>query len=474
MAATTPSILVLGGNFAGLGAAQKIRKYAGDEVRITVIDRKTYLLFVPNISGDVFEGRDPAMNQRMDLVETLAHDDIDFIHGEVGAIDVATKRVSFTPFERPGAELEAIDYDYLVIAVGNRLAFDRIEGFADHGHSVTDIFHGNRLRAYLEHDYAGGPIAAGSARFHQGGGADGLEPYPGGSIPRAMAACEGPPIEIMLSAATWLKNHGFGGAEKVTVFTPAKTIAEDAGEKVVEQLLNIATEMGFHYVNNGKDITRLTAEGIELANGTTIEAELKIVLPDWVAHDFLVGLPICDSMGFREDRFADAQSALSRSFRSGRLRGCYHTQTRRYRASTMRYCRTADRHGSGQDECQGYQPPIATGRVLHRRHGRPAGFLYPIEQLVRRRRAGPKNGAYRAFFEAGISQSVFPAPRQSTVLGTRFQRAFAGKDPCVTSLLRRGALTALPRTKSRSARASPLASKSLAPPRHIPLSNHSR
>jgi len=298
MAATTPSILVLGGNFAGLGAAQKIRKYAGDDVRITVLDRKTYLLFVPNISGDVFEGRDPAMNQRMDLVETLAHDDIDFIHGEVGAIDVATKSVSFTPFERPGAEPEAIDYDYLVIAVGNRLAFDRIEGFAEHGHSVTDIFHGNRLRAYLEHDYAGGPIAVGSARFHQGDGADGLEPYPGGSIPRAMAACEGPPIEIMLSAATWLKNHGFGDAEKVTVFTPAQTIAEDAGEKVVEQLLNIATEMGFHYVNNGKDITRLTAEGVELANGTTIEAELKIVLPDWVAHDFLIGLPICDSMGF--------------------------------------------------------------------------------------------------------------------------------------------------------------------------------
>lgn len=35
-----PHVLVLGGNFAGLGAAQEIRKYAGDSVDITLIDRK--------------------------------------------------------------------------------------------------------------------------------------------------------------------------------------------------------------------------------------------------------------------------------------------------------------------------------------------------------------------------------------------------------------------------------------------------
>lgn len=39
---------MLGGNFAGLGAAQKIRKYAGNDIQITVIDRKTYLGSGPN------------------------------------------------------------------------------------------------------------------------------------------------------------------------------------------------------------------------------------------------------------------------------------------------------------------------------------------------------------------------------------------------------------------------------------------
>lgn len=297
---TAPAhVLVLGGNFAGLGCAQKVREYAGDGARITVIDRKSYLLFVPNIPADVFENRDPALHQRMDLVSTLARDGIDFIHGEVNEIDVDSRQVRFTPAERPGAERQTLDYDYLVIALGNRLAFDRIEGFAEHGHSVADLYHGNRLRRYLYGGgYKGGPIAIGSARFHQGDGAQGLQPYPGGSIPTALAACEGPPVEVMLSMATWLQRHGRGGPEKITVFTPAEVIAEDAGKTVVEQLLGIAQQMGFRYVNNGQDIRRLTGDGVQLASGRQIEAELAIVFPDWVPHAMLRGLPIADSEGF--------------------------------------------------------------------------------------------------------------------------------------------------------------------------------
>jgi sulfide:quinone oxidoreductase len=78
-----PHVLVLGGNFAGLASAQKIREYAGDSVDITVIDRKDYLLFVPNIPTDVMENRDPALHQRMQLRPALANDNITFVQGMV-------------------------------------------------------------------------------------------------------------------------------------------------------------------------------------------------------------------------------------------------------------------------------------------------------------------------------------------------------------------------------------------------------
>ncbi len=294
-----PHVLVLGSNFAGLASAQRIRDYAGDAADITVIDRRDYLLYNPNIPVDIFENRDPELHERMPLRPVLVEDDIEFVQAEVQGIDVDAQVVTFLPNERPGAEQERLHYDYLIIALGARLAYERIEGFAEHGHTLSDFYHGNRLREYLhEGGYRGGPIAIGSARFHQGDGAEGLEPYPGGSIPVAEAACEGPPLEATMAMATWLKDHGQGTPDRITVFTPAEVIAEDAGLNNVRQFLELAGSMGIHYLNKTIDIRRLTAEGIEFENGETLEAELKIVLPDWVAHDFLRDLPISDSQGF--------------------------------------------------------------------------------------------------------------------------------------------------------------------------------
>lgn len=292
-------VVVLGGNFAGLACAQQIHDACGDAVAVTVIDRKDYLLFIPNIPGDVFANRDPAASQTMKLRPALRRDAIRFIQGEVTAIDPEVQTVTFVPTERPGAEADSLLYDYLVIAMGCELSFEQIEGFAEHGHSVTDLYHGERLRRHLhEGGYKGGKIAIGSAVFHQGDGANGLEPYPGGSIPIAKAACEGPPLEVTMSLAAWLHEHGYGGPDLLTVFTPAPIIAEDAGVHNVEKFLALAASMGVNYRNNMGDIRRLTAEGIEFENGGFIEAELKIVFPDWRAHAFLRDLPISDSEGF--------------------------------------------------------------------------------------------------------------------------------------------------------------------------------
>ena len=54
-----PRVLVLGSNFAGLSTARFIREEAKDSVDITVIDRKPYLLFVPNIPLEILRNQDP-------------------------------------------------------------------------------------------------------------------------------------------------------------------------------------------------------------------------------------------------------------------------------------------------------------------------------------------------------------------------------------------------------------------------------
>ena len=290
---TKPHVLVLGGNFAGLGAAQKIRQYAADRVTITVVDRKPHLLYIPNIGSEVLANRDPGVSMQMPIIEVLRKDNIDFVLAEVEALDVNAQTVTVLPCERSGSTRETMHYDYLVVALGARLAYDKIEGFAQYGHTISDCYYGNALRKHLHGgDYRGGPVAVGSARFIQG--RKGRPTW----LPDAMAACEGPPVETALSLAAWMVDNGFKGAENITLFTPAEMIAEDAGKNNVAALLDAASKMGFKYRNKLQDIRRLTADGIEFVNGETIAAELKIIFPNWEPHAFLQGLPISDEVGF--------------------------------------------------------------------------------------------------------------------------------------------------------------------------------
>ena len=71
-----------------------MREYAGDTVDITVINRNPYLLFIPNIPGEVFENRDPAHSLKMDTYVAWSEIDAYFIQGAVKTIDPGSRRVT--------------------------------------------------------------------------------------------------------------------------------------------------------------------------------------------------------------------------------------------------------------------------------------------------------------------------------------------------------------------------------------------
>ncbi len=101
-------ILILGGGFGGLAAADTLRRSLGSEHKVTLVDRQR-LFFMGLTKLWILDGRrqvgDNAGN-RTDLIKR----GIEFIEAEVTAIDTAKREVQLRQ--------QKISYDFLIVALG--------------------------------------------------------------------------------------------------------------------------------------------------------------------------------------------------------------------------------------------------------------------------------------------------------------------------------------------------------------------
>jgi NADH:ubiquinone reductase (H+-translocating) len=109
----TPTILVVGGGFAGLYAARGLAKHP---VRVVLVDRVNYHLFQPLLYQVATAALSPG-----DIAEPLRavlrrYPNVHVLLGEVASIDLAKRSAKLSD----GAELS---YDYLVLATGARHSY---------------------------------------------------------------------------------------------------------------------------------------------------------------------------------------------------------------------------------------------------------------------------------------------------------------------------------------------------------------
>jgi NADH dehydrogenase len=110
---TRPTVIVVGGGFAGLYAA---RALARKGVRLLLIDRLNYHLFQPLLYQVATAALSPG-----EIAEPLRailrkHRNVEVLLGEVGRIDVAARSLELTD----GAQFT---YDYLILATGARHSY---------------------------------------------------------------------------------------------------------------------------------------------------------------------------------------------------------------------------------------------------------------------------------------------------------------------------------------------------------------
>ena len=132
-------MLVLGGGFAGIGAAQNLKKSDAD---VVVVDKHDYHTFQPllyQVATGLLE--QPAVGHP---IRDLFHkqDNVRIHQDRVTAIDLDARQVTF-------GELEPSTYDYLVFALGAKVNFFGVEGAAEHAFPLYTLPDAVRLKNHV-------------------------------------------------------------------------------------------------------------------------------------------------------------------------------------------------------------------------------------------------------------------------------------------------------------------------------------
>jgi NADH:ubiquinone reductase (H+-translocating) len=134
-----PRVVVLGGGFAGLGAARKLK---GVPVDVVVIDRHNYHTFQPllyQVATDLLEE------------SSVGHPLRDLFHGQDNARvhNVAVTGIDLDRREVQLDGMEPLAYDFLVLGLGAEVNFFGAEGAPEHAFPMYTLADAVRLKEHI-------------------------------------------------------------------------------------------------------------------------------------------------------------------------------------------------------------------------------------------------------------------------------------------------------------------------------------
>ncbi|MDR3369112.1 FAD/NAD(P)-binding oxidoreductase [Rhodoferax sp.] len=155
-------IVIMGAGIGGMPAAYEIREALSEEHRITVVNTTDYFQFVPSNPWVAvgWRGREEVT---LEIAPYLKRKNIDFIAKAVTHIDADASKLTLV-------DGQVLDYDYLLIATGPKLAFDEVPGAgpASSGgggftHSICHVDHAQAFFADYEQFLKNpGPVVVGA------------------------------------------------------------------------------------------------------------------------------------------------------------------------------------------------------------------------------------------------------------------------------------------------------------------------
>lgn len=244
-------VLVLGGGFGGVVAAERLAEQLGDEHQITLVSRSRHFVFYPALVKLAF-GKCEAKDVSFDLRHAMLARRVNFIEAEVARIDPLERKVTIAHGEVEGN----LPYDYLVFALGRRLATERITGFYEHAHHLLNLDKAIKFGKAL-------------ANFHEGHAVIGQ--CAGTRLPV-------PVYETALALARLVEDRGERERVRITVVSPHELGAELEDADAAAALEKTFAARQIEFVSNFP-IEVVTQNSVATREGQTIDHDLLMLLP---------------------------------------------------------------------------------------------------------------------------------------------------------------------------------------------------
>lgn len=141
----TPRVLIIGGGFAGITAANKLAELSSlGEVNITLISDKTYFEYYPAFYRVVTGA--PANEVCIPLTDMVSKE-VDIVVDCISAIDLKNKTVTGSGV---GSKSHTYTADYIILAIGSETIYFDLPGLKEHSFGFKSIAEAHELKNHIE------------------------------------------------------------------------------------------------------------------------------------------------------------------------------------------------------------------------------------------------------------------------------------------------------------------------------------
>lgn len=264
------NILILGGGFGGLVAAEQLSGALGSGHQITLVSLHRQFVFYPALVQLAF-GKIKVEEITFDLADKMKSLGVRFVQGEALKIDSRHKRLKITGDDFSGE----LGYDYLIIAVGRRLATEKVGGFFEHSHHLLGIKAALKFSESLEN-------------FQEGNAVIGL-------CPDARL-----PVPVCETAFALARKFKTNVPSKVTisVIFPETIEAAFGGAALHQELTEAFEKHGVRVITDFR-IKEITEKQIISDNNEKIDYDLPMLIPPFRGQTIAGNLRVATSYGVK-------------------------------------------------------------------------------------------------------------------------------------------------------------------------------